>query len=197
MPKFPTFPTLYNECKQLSISSLKRWGYLTPGPCKSGTITWSRGEDERKEVMGEIGIKTNMSADSPYIELNYACNSKSINYQVQLISIPSNIGKGKVWFFICPSTGKRCRKLYLADTYFYHRSAFRGCMYETQTYSQKNRRLFNLYDTAFGADKAYEQIYSKHFKKYYKGKPTKRYSKLLKATEHKISQREIEMLFMI
>jgi hypothetical protein len=35
------------------------------------------------------------------------------------------------------------------------------------------------YDKAkFGTDKIYEQIYGKYFKKYYAGKPTKKYLKL-------------------
>jgi len=35
----------------------------------------------------------------------------------------------------------------------------------------------------FGIDKVCEEIYSKHFKKQYDGKPTKRYLKLLKKAE--------------
>ena len=196
MPKFPTFPKLYDECKQISISSLNRWGYLKAGQCKNGTITWSRGEGAYKEIRGEIGITINTFSESPYLELNYKCNDKPINYRVPLVSKPSNLGKGVVWFFICPSSGNRCRKLYLVDTYFYHRSAFRSGMYDKQTQSHKNRSLFKHYDKVFGVDKAFEEIYSKHFKRYYKGKPTKRFLKLLKKTEHTCSVDEIERLLM-
>jgi len=52
-------------------------------------------------------------------------------------------------------------------------------MYEKQTYSHKNRSLFKQFDIAFGADKLYEQLYSKYFKTHYAGKPTKRYVKLM------------------
>jgi len=97
---------------------------------------------------------------------------------LNLVSVPSNIGKGVVWFFICPNTSKRCRKIYLGDTYFLHRRAFKGCFYEKQTYSHKNRQLYKYFEAEFGIDKVYEQIYSKHFKKEYAGKPTKRYLKL-------------------
>ena len=197
MPKFPTFPTLYDECKQISISSLNRWGYLKQGQWKTGKITWSRGEGVYKEIRGEIGITINTFSESPFLELNYKYNGDPINYQVPLVSMPSNLGKGLVWFFICPSTGKRCRKLYLVNTYFYHRSAFRGCMYDKQTQSHKNRNLFKHYEIVFGVDIAFDQIYSKHFKKYYNGKPTKRYLKLLKKTKHNFSVEEIERIYMV
>ena len=42
MPKPYTFPTLYNEAFQLSISKMKEWEYLNPEQIKTGTITWSR-----------------------------------------------------------------------------------------------------------------------------------------------------------
>jgi len=43
---------------------------------------------------------------------------------------PEYPGKGVIWHFLCPATRKRCRKLYLVDTYFLHREAFNGCFYE-------------------------------------------------------------------
>jgi hypothetical protein len=91
----------------------------------------------------------------------------------------SNIGNGRVWYFLCPHTGKRCRKLYLADTYFLHREAFKGCMYEKQTYSKIVRQQFKLWEKVFCSDKIYEQMYKKYFKKQYAGKPTKKYLNLL------------------
>lgn len=180
MPKYPTFPTLYDECKTVSISFLKAHGYLKPDQWKNGTITWSRGEGASKRITGSISIAINTREESHYLELDYKSNDKPIKYRVQLVSIPSNIGKGVVWYFICPNTGKRCRKLYLISGYFLHRRAFKGCFYEKQTHSHKNRRLYNSLEIVFGTEKIYEQIYSKHFKSHYAGKPTKRYLKLMK-----------------
>lgn len=176
MPKPHTFPTLFDEVKTVSISFLGKHGYLKLNQWQSGTITWRR----NGEKTGSISISVNIQPESPYLELDYKSNDTPINYKLRLVSIPSNIGKGVIWYFICPHTGKRCRKLYLIDGYFYHRSAFRGCMYEKQTYSHNNRWLGKQFDKLFGSEKAYEQIYSKHFKKQYNGKPTKRYLKLLK-----------------
>jgi alpha-N-acetylglucosamine transferase len=49
--------------------------------------------------------------------------------------------------------------------------AFKSAMYEKQTYSSSKRSLWRQMDKLFCTDSVYEQIYSKHFKKYYKGKP--------------------------
>lgn len=174
MPKPHTFPTLYDDLKTVSVSFLTKHGYLKPNQWQSGTITWSRNGNKT----GSISIRVNTQPESPYLELDYKCNETPINYRVQLFSAPSNLGKGVVWYFICPHTGKRCRKLYLADTYFFHRSAFRGCMYEKQTQSKKSRYLDKTLGVYFRSDQLFEQLYKKHFKKQYAGKPTKKYLKL-------------------
>jgi hypothetical protein len=160
MPKLPTFPTLYDECWQISISYLTKWGYLKPGQGKSATITWSRGEGEHKEIRAQIRIVVSMDGPSPYLELNYRCNGNPIKYRVPIVSVPSNLGKGLIWFFLCPRSGKRCRKLYYVNSYFYHRSAFTRCMYEKQTLSDRSRKLIKHYEKVFGVDKAFELIYS-------------------------------------
>ena len=179
MPKPQTFPTLFDEVKTVSISFLTKYNYLKPNQWQSGTITWSRNGNKT----GSISIKVNTQSESPFIILDYKCNEVPINYKVRLVSTLSNLGKGIVWFFVCPSTGKRCRKLYLVDTYFYHRSAFRGCMYEKQTQSKKIRYLDKTLGVYFRTDQLFEQLYKKHFKKHYAGKPTKKYFKLTKQIE--------------
>ena len=190
MPKTPTLPTLFDEVKTVSISFLTKHGYLKPNQWQSGKVIWSRNENKT----GSIAIKVNTQPESPYLELDYKCNEAPIKYRVQLISAPSNLGKGVVWYFVCPRTGKRCRKLYLADTYFYHRSAFRGCMYEKQTQSKKSRYLDKTLGAYFRTDQLFEQLYQKHFKKQYAGKPTKRYLKLTQQIQRaeSISYQEIE-----
>jgi len=179
MPKPHTFPTLYDEVKTVSITLLSKHGYLKPNQWQSGTVSWSRDGSRT----GSISIRVNTQPASPYLELDYKCNEAPINYRVQLISAPSNLGKGLVWYFVCPYTGKRCRKLYLADTYFRHRSAFSGCMYEKQTHSKKYRNLDKTLGTYFRIDQLFEQLYEKHFKKQYAGKPTKKYLKIVKLIE--------------
>jgi hypothetical protein len=171
MPKPHTFPTLFDEVKTISISFLTKHSYLKPNQLKAGSVHWSR----NGENIGSISIKVCTYYENSFIEFDYKCNQQPIKYRVQLVSALSNLGKGLVWYFICPRTGKRCRKLYLADTYFYHRSAFKGCMYECQTQSKKLRALNNTLGAYFNTDQYYSQLYKKHFKKTYAGKPTKKY----------------------
>ncbi len=175
MPKPHTFPTLYNEALQISISKLKEWEYLNPEQIKSGTIIWSRNGSQTSS----ISIKVNTHSEQPYIELDYKYRDEPRNYKVRLVSLPSNLGKGLIWYFLCPHTNKRCRKLYSIGGYFLHREAFNGCMYETQTQSKKYRQLDKTLGAYFKIDTLYGELYKKNFKKTYAGKPTKRYLRIM------------------
>ncbi|MCD4697866.1 MAG: hypothetical protein K8S16_16695 [Bacteroidales bacterium] len=193
MAKPHTFPTLYNEALQIHISKLKAWDYLEPGQIKSGTLNWS----SNGNPTGSISIRVN-THKQPYIELDYKYRDEPRNYKVRLVSMPSNLGKGHIWYFLCPQINKRCRKLYLIGGYFLHREAFNGCMYECQTKSKHSRNFNKLIGVYFKLDELYEQLYSKHFKKFYAGKPTKKYIRLmehLKSVEQ-IHPSEIERLLM-
>ena len=176
MSRYSTFPTLYDEVLQISITKLKQWEYLNPNQFKSGTITWSNDGEET----ASISISLNTQITQPYIELNYKSNDEPRKYKVRLVSIPSNLGIGKIWYFLCPQTHKRCRKLYLVGGYFLHREAFKGCMYDSQTKSKSWRQMVNVCGGYFELERLYEEKYSKHFKKHYNGKPTKRYLKLMR-----------------
>jgi hypothetical protein len=190
MPKPHTFPTLYDEVKTVSISFLTKHGYLKPNQWKAGSVTWSR----NGENLGSISIRVCTYSEKPYIEFDYQCNQQPIKYKAQLVSSPSNLGKGVVWYFVCPKTGVRCRKLYLADTYFYHRSAFKGCMYECQTQSKKSRFFDKTLGVYFKSENLYSELYKKHFKKTYAGKATKRYLRIMEQIQRaeSIPYHEIE-----
>ena len=185
MPKPYTFPTLYNEALQLSISKLKSWGYLEPGQIKSGSITWSRNGRQT----GSISIKVNTKSEQPYIELDYKYGDKPRKYKVFLTSTRSNLDLGEIWYFVCPQTKKRCRKLYLIDGYFLHREAFNGCMYETQTRSKKYRQMDKTLEAYFKSDNLYSELYKKNFKKTYAGKPTKRYLRIMEQIQKIVSKK--------
>ena len=174
MAKPPTFPTLYNEALQIDISKLKGWGYLEPGQTKSGKLNWS----SNGNPTGSISIKGNTRSPQPYIELIYKWRDEPRNYKVYLTSTPSNLNRGEIWYFLCPQTNKRCRKLYSIGGYFLHREAFNNCMYEKQTQSKKTRQLDKTFGAYFRTDQLLEQLDKKHFKKTYAGKPTKKYLRI-------------------
>ncbi|AKQ44436.1 hypothetical protein TH63_00355 [Rufibacter radiotolerans] len=192
MAKHPTLPTLYDEVKTLTITNLKKWGYLIPNSYKSGIIHWGR----HGQRTSSINILVDTYGFSPYLQISYTYNGTTISYKVPLTFLPANIGKGQVWYFVCPHTQKRCRTLYMIGDRFLHRSAYTGCMYESQTKSHKNRTLHRLLDKVFGEDELYEQLFSKHFKSSYAGKPTKRYLAIQKKLRQaqSINYDEVERL---
>ena len=57
--------------------------------------------------------------------------------------------------------------------------AFPNGMYGSQTKSKSWRQMDRVYGSYFKLDELYEEVYSKHFKTHYNGKPTKRYLKLI------------------
>lgn len=191
MPKPNTYPFLYDNALQISITRLKEWGYFGPSRIKSGTITWSTNGIDT----GSISIRANTNIEQPYIELDYKYRDEPRDYKVRLVSMPSNLGKGLIWYFLCPQTNKRCRKLYSIGGYFLHREAFNGCMYETQIQSKKNRQLNKTLRAYFRTNDLYSQLYQKHFKKTYAGKPTKKYSRLVAQIQEaeSIPYHQIEM----
>lgn len=195
MPKFSTFPILYDEVLQISITKLKEWGYLDPEQIKGGTLNWSSNGNKT----GSISIRVNTHSEQPYIELDYKYRDEPRNYKVSLVSMPSNLGKGLIWYFLCPETNKRCRKLYSIGGYFLHREAFNGCMYESQTQSKKYRQLDKTFGVHFKADDLYSELYKKNFKKTYAGKPSKKYLRIMEQIQkaESISYHEIERAMLI
>lgn len=175
MGRFSSYPTLYDEVLQINISKLKAWGYINNDLIRSGVLTWRINGEKHSS----ISITTNTVSNRPYLELNYKSDDQPINYKVWLVTIPSNLGKGRIWYFQCPHTFKLCRKLYLVSGYFLHRDAFDYCMYESQTRSKYTRQLDGTLGAYFQIDQFYDQLNQKHFKRFYAGKPTKKYLKII------------------
>ena len=176
MPNPYTFPILYHQVHQLSISNLKEWEYLKHNKITTGTIKWSANGNET----ASISITVCTSKENPFLQLDYSYNKTHLNYKVSIVSIPSNLGKGRIWYFLCPKTNLRCRILYLINGYFYHRNAFKNGIYESQVFSKNLRLMDKTLGVYYGVDTLYTELYKKNFKRYYAGKPTKRYLKIMR-----------------
>lgn len=176
MARHPSFPVLYDEVLALSIGDLKRLGYLVPMQSRSGTITWRR----NGQTAASIGVLVEMEAGSGFIDLGYNFRGEPVKYRVHLEATTSNLGKGLVWYFRCPVTGKRCRKLYGVGRYYLHREAFRGGMYGSQTWSKQTREFQKSFGWLFEGQNLDEELRKKYRKRVYRGRPTPLQRKLEK-----------------
>ena len=191
MGKYATYPTLYDEVLTISTSFLKKHGYFKPNETKTGAITWSR----HGSKYAAISIKADTTGTRHFVELDYKYNNEPINYRIYIEYVPSNLGVGKIPYFICPNTHKYCRKIYKVGNYFLHRTAFKYAMYENQTHSKYWRMLDDTIGASYQLEKLYEQLYTKHFTRYYKGIETRKYKKLkakIKRLEYK-SDRQLNI----
>ncbi|MCI1267911.1 MAG: hypothetical protein LKG19_15150 [Saprospiraceae bacterium] len=175
MAKNYTFPIILDNCLSLDIASLNKNGNLKLGHCKNSISIWSRGEND----IAKIGITVNTQSDSMFIVFDYLCDNVPIKYWLELVAVPSNIGKGLVWYFICRVTNRRCKKLHLINGYFVHRTAYKNAVYSKQTASRSVREFGKCFSKLIKRENAIEYIQSKKFKMTYNGKPTKRYFKLI------------------
>ena len=189
MAKSPTYPLILDRCHTVSIGDMKRWGSLNPGQWRNGSVYWERGV----ERVASVGYTAFISPEpgQAYIQFNYSYDGEPVQWRVPLLSVPANIGKGLVWFFRCPVTGTRCKKLHLIDGRFMHRSAVRGAMYKRQTQSKKWRTLSRCFDAYDIGAAVLEEMQKPYFKEEYRGKPTRRYDRLLRKAER--AEREVDV----
>ena len=180
MPRYSNFPTLIDELRSFTISDLKKLGYFKTDTFIKGTMNWI---NRYNEVTSSISIALYNSEFNSYLELDYKCNEEQINYKVNIVSVLSNLGKGNVKYFICPFTNKRCSKLHLINGKFMHRSSLINPLYSKQVESKRWREWNKIFGSSFELDTLYEKLWSKGFKRYYKGKPTKKFQKLVNQIE--------------
>lgn len=181
MAKTPTFPLEIDRCLTVSIADLKRWGCMEKEVFRSGTVYWERG-GERVASVGYT-VCLNIDFGLTFLQFDYSHDGQPVQYRVPLVSAPANIGKGLVWFFRCPFTGQRCKKLHLIEGRFMHRSAVRGAMYKRQTESKKWRyvsRFFDMYEIDAAV---FEELQKPYFKQEYRGKETRRLARLIRKVE--------------
>ena len=165
---------MLDDCLQLSITDLKRLGYIKPLMSVSGVLIW-RSQFNKSEVSINSNTLTNV------ITLSYLSNGEPQKQTITLTKVQSNLSKGFYYYFLCPITNKPCRKLHLYKGVFCHRTSFKG-LYDNQQYSKEHRALNRFYRDEMLFPKYLDQINSKHFQAYYKGLPTKRYQRILNRT---------------
>jgi hypothetical protein len=183
-----------SECLTLNVSFLKG---LQPGDIRDNTLTWYRGDEKRGSV-DFFAYAVGREPGQASVRLNYTYDSKPMQWEIELICIPSNLGKGKgfIWFFKCPVTGRKCRKLHFVDGRFVHRSALIGAFYELQTYSQRTILLKRLVDVCIVPYNVKKEMKGRYFKPTYNGNITRRHERLLQQIDRtrRITLEQVESL---
>ena len=130
--------------KRIELSFLFKEGFLIEGERTCSAIYWS---DNHGNKTADINLIADMKGAEKFIRLLYTIThrkSKQVSrfdYKIYLTWIPSNLGKGKVWYFLCPVTQKRCRVLYLAygsKTWKSREAYSKRLYYRAQTESKLN-----------------------------------------------------------
>lgn len=193
MGRWATYPTTVEDLRVLNLKFISDNNYLKINSFQSGVITWKSNSGDKNSIFAH----TNLSDKSGVLNLQYTIgNEKKINYQIKLISKVSNLGKGLIWFFVCPFTGLYCRKLHLINGYFQHRTANPHLMYGKQI----EPKIWRKWNKAFGAefnDHLYFELHKKYFKRFYNGQITKRYARIRKKLNQRdeVDLRELENYF--
>lgn len=74
------------------------------------------------------------------VTISFEYNGTKITQPFTLIK--KRRGSARVWYFVCPITGKESYYLYFINGQYGHRDAFKGyVMYRRQTYSAKQRLI--------------------------------------------------------
>jgi len=192
MGRYSTIPTLIDDFKSIDLKDLRRWGYLKSGT-QQGTLKWTR----HGVKTASMGLRSKID-EKPLIIFDYTLNGERVHLEVELVKVPSNLGKGHYFQFVCPRTFKRCRKLHLINGHFMHRSTLRYAIYESQTESKAFRSIKDRLIPYLNEHQHWKEINKPYFKKYYRGVPTKRYLKLkrLLYKANQMSLEEYQMLLM-
>jgi hypothetical protein len=162
---------------RIELKYLLKQGYIQKDCRIPRTLSWSDGSS-----MQIYSVYTN---SEKYIKLTYTLTERATgkkfeyDYEIELVEIPSNLGKGNVLFFVCPESYNRCRILYRC--YGYHKFKCRKA-YRTRIYYNLQIQSEHYYNNEryFRTEEKLNKLESERRSYYYKGKPTKRLKRILK-----------------
>ena len=176
MARIPKFLDSVEDLWCFNISSLTKRGLLIDNSFANEVSVRLK-----KNGISEAGFSLSVNVFSGFgnIDFSYSYYGTIQKYTVEVVSRPSNLGKGVIWFFICPVTKKVCRKLYFHKGRFLHRTAFPEIIYEQQKLSKRYRKLDKTMKMALD-ESIYQEFHQKHLKTHYRGKPTRRFERITK-----------------
>jgi hypothetical protein len=138
------------ESLRIEMTYLLKNGFIKKGCVISSSLSWS---NQYGNSSGNIAFQSSYLGppDTNYIHLIYTLTKDGEkldrNYKVYLHEQESNLGKGKVLYFLCPVNHSKCRILYSAygSDFFKSRTAYRHRLYYDCQQSSKISRYNDNY----------------------------------------------------
>ena len=91
MGRWATYPTSIEDLKYISIADLKRMKLLTPESFVNTVINWTNQNTNEKTGSISVNITTTNHRGQIIFDYTYQ-ETEKINYNVRLITRPSNLG---------------------------------------------------------------------------------------------------------
>lgn len=175
--------TTVEEATQLSIYKLKEFGLLRG--YAATTLTWTRRSSGKQNSIGIL-----VDTEDLYAKVNYTITDRNTgektdcDYKISLVTTPCNFGSVRYWF-LCPLSvngvycGRRVAMLYLASggKYFGCRHCS-NLSYESRNESRLGR--FGNIGYFLVADRQIDEYREKVKHRYWRGRPTRKYKRLLR-----------------
>lgn len=158
---------LTTSCRRLELSVLKKNKSIVKGRIIQSIQTWTDGS--------KIKLTAYYTEQDKYLQLEYnTSDGLEVSYKVHLLERPSNLGKGKVLYLVCPCSGRLSRKLYMAydSPRFKSIKAYNNRIYYRGQLASKKHKYNQKYWSLLNH---LESKPVKRHQTHYKGIPTKRY----------------------
>lgn len=106
---------IFENGSHVDLDRLIRDGLIRPG-CRSGSVVWRSGRTGEQTASVAYTARMDVDTGSGLFEIRYSTTDwhsdrHDVHQQVPLEGEPQPFG-GWRWYFRCPVTGSRCRKLY-------------------------------------------------------------------------------------
>ena len=131
-------------------------------------------------TLNNIEYRITVSIESKDVVFRWKFKDKDKEVKVKLKTEPSNLGNGIVWYFLCPYTGHKCRKLFIDGNVVASRYAF------AHVYNQSRESKIGRFFSGLNR----KNIDRKYGKQFYRGLLTpygkrlrKQYDKMKRAND--------------
>lgn len=164
MPRPHTGSLTIENTHQLTIKSLRQSGMLKRGATIKG---------KARANGAEMHLQLDWTGAQPVLWLSYFFAGRHQHYSISIEERRSNLGRGAVFYFLCPESGVCTRTLYMAYDYprFKARQAYRNRIYyPAQLTGGRSRYNARFFQTKAQLESMYQgRQYLTH-----KGKETRR-----------------------